>query len=66
MPITISEFNDIERKTITLMGMSGVGKTYMASMLAEQGWYHYSCDYKIGTCYMGDEIAKNVGDREEL
>ncbi|HOO82430.1 MAG TPA: ATPase [Alphaproteobacteria bacterium] len=61
MPITVSEFNDIERKVITLMGMSGVGKTYLSSMLARQGWYHYSCDYEIGTRFLGDEIVQTLG-----
>ena len=36
MPITITEFNDISHKVITLMGMSGVGKTYLSTMLAGQ------------------------------
>lgn len=61
MPITVPEFNTIKRKVITLMGMSGVGKTYMSSMLAGQGWYHYSCDYEIGTRFLGDEIAQTLG-----
>ena len=61
MPITVPEFNEIERKVITLMGMSGVGKTYLSGVLAADGWYHYSCDYEIGTRFLGDEIAKTLG-----
>lgn len=61
MPITVPEFNAIEHKVITLMGMSGVGKTYLSALLARQGWYHYSCDYEIGTQFLGDEIAKTLG-----
>lgn len=38
------------------MGMSGVGKTYLSTMLAGQGWYHYSCDLQIGTRYLGEEV----------
>lgn len=57
MPITVPEFREIERKVITLMGMSGVGKTYLSSMLAVQGWRHYSCDY---------EIAKKLGMADEV
>ncbi|MEK7264489.1 MAG: ATPase [Pseudomonadota bacterium] len=40
------------------MGMSGVGKTRVASMLRrEAGWFHYSADYRIGTRYLGEAIA---------
>ena len=63
MPITIPEFNDIKHKVITLMGMSGVGKTYLSTMLSEQGWYHYSCDYEIGTRYLGSEIEQTLGEK---
>lgn len=61
MPITISEFNDISHKVITLMGMSGVGKTHLSGMLAGEGWFHYSCDCEIGTRYLGDEVAQTLG-----
>ncbi len=67
MPIIISEFNEIENKTITLMGMSGVGKTYLSLILADlkekKGWLHYSCDYEIGTKYLGDEIEQSLGEK---
>jgi hypothetical protein len=61
MPITVSEFNAIQRKVITLMGMSGVGKTHLSLMLARQGWFHYSCDLEIGTRYLGDEMSRTLG-----
>lgn len=57
MPITLSEFNAISHKVITLMGMSGVGKTYLSTMLGGEGWYHYSCDLEIGTRFLGDEVV---------
>ncbi len=60
MPIIISEFNEIQNKVITLMGMSGVGKTYLSMMLDKQGWYHYSCDYEVGTRYLSDDIIKTL------
>lgn len=49
------------RKRVLLFGMSGLGKTYLASMLrgAGSGWFHYSVDYRIGTRYMGEYIADN-------
>ncbi|MFT3690079.1 ATPase [Paenirhodobacter sp.] len=49
------------RRRVLLFGMSGLGKTYLASMLrgAGTGWFHYSVDYRIGTRYMGEYIADN-------
>lgn len=48
------------RKRVLLFGMSGLGKTHLASMLrAAGGWFHYSVDYRIGTRYMGEHIADN-------
>ena len=47
-------------RRVVLFGMSGLGKTYLASMLRETGdWFHYSVDYRIGTRYMGEYIADN-------
>lgn len=48
------------RKAVALFGMSGLGKTTIATMLREAGeWFHYSVDYRIGTRYMGEHIADN-------
>lgn len=33
---------------ITLMGMSGVGKTYLTSLMKKWGWKAFSSDYDIG------------------
>lgn len=49
-------------KAITLMGMSGVGKTRLSAMLAKHGWHHYSCDYLIGTKYMSDALAGDAAN----
>jgi hypothetical protein len=47
-------------KRVLLYGMSGLGKTHLATMLRDQGdWFHYSVDYRIGTRYMGEYIADN-------
>lgn len=62
MPITKSDFNKIDHKVITLMGMSGVGKTYLSLMLSKQGWFHYSCDLEIGTKYLGQEIEETLDE----
>ncbi len=48
------------RKRVLFFGMSGLGKTYLATMLRASGeWFHYSVDYRIGTRYMGELIADN-------
>ncbi len=47
-------------RRVLFFGMSGLGKTYLASMLRASGdWFHYSIDYRIGTRYMGELIADN-------
>ena len=47
-------------KPIAALGMSGVGKTRIASMLrSEARWFHYSVDYRIGTRYMDEAIVDN-------
>ena len=66
MPITKKDFNAIDHKVITLMGMSGVGKTYLSLILAEQGWFHYSCDLEIGTKYLGTEIEQTLGEKNHI
>ncbi len=46
---------------ITLLGMSGVGKTVFSSALrCSAGWYHYSADYRIGTRYLAEHILDNI------
>lgn len=47
-------------KCITLLGMSGVGKTRLANMLPKQDWFHYSSDYRIGTRYLDEPILDNI------
>ncbi len=49
-----------DHKSITLMGMSGVGKTRLASRLPSSQWFHYSVDYRIGTHYLGDRINDDL------
>jgi hypothetical protein len=55
--LTSAEFRQWKNKRITLLGMSGVGKTYLSSMLrGEHHWFHYSGDYRIGTRYLDEPI----------
>ena len=42
------------------MGMSGVGKTTLASKLACDQWFHYSGDYRIGTRYLDEAILDDI------
>lgn len=57
---TASDWRAAPQKQVLLFGMSGLGKTYLASMLREAGeWFHYSVDYRIGTRYLGELIADN-------
>lgn len=48
-------------KNLTLLGMSGVGKTYLATLLSkETKYYHYSADYRLGATYLQEEIAQHI------
>jgi hypothetical protein len=56
LKFTIDEFRDWRNKNVTLLGMSGVGKTYLSSVLCGHNWFHYSGDYRIGTRYLDEPI----------
>lgn len=46
---------------VTLLGMSGVGKTVLSTALRHsENWYHYSADYRIGTAYLAEHILDNI------
>jgi hypothetical protein len=60
MNALLKKFRDGPRKAITLMGMSGVGKTHWAWALEKEGWHHYNHDYLIGTKYLKDELGDRV------
>lgn len=49
-------FRAWKHKSITLLGMSGVGKTHLSDILRQHGWFHYSGDYRIGTRYLDEAI----------
>ena len=53
-------FLDWESKSITLLAMSGAGKTTLANKLPKDKWFHYSVDYRIGTKYLGEPILDNI------
>ena len=46
---------------VTLLGMSGVGKTMLSTALRrDANWFHYSADYRIGTAYLAEHILDNI------
>ena len=60
MELSPEKFARWEHKCVTLLGMSGVGKTRIASILRKQNWFHYSGDYRIGTHYLDEAILDNI------
>ena len=60
MKMSPDQFRSLESKRITLLGMSGVGKTTLANKLPRQNWFHYSGDYRIGTRYLDEPISDNI------
>lgn len=56
MKFSIEQFRAWENKKVTLLGMSGVGKTYLSTLLCGHNWFHYSGDYRIGTRYLDEPI----------
>lgn len=58
--LSVDEFRNWGHKSITLLGMSGVGKTRLADMLRQNDWFHYSGDYRIGTRYLDEPILDNI------
>jgi hypothetical protein len=55
-----AQFRNWDHKAITLLGMSGVGKTRLACLLRKAHWFHYSGDYRIGTHYLSESMSDNV------
>lgn len=60
MRMSPQDFRAWETKRITLLGMSGVGKTRLSSLLPRSAWYHYSGDYRIGSHYLDEPIRDNI------
>ena len=60
MKLSAKEFKSWDNKCITLLGMSGVGKTRLAIRLRKKHWFHYSGDYRIGTRYLDEPILDNI------
>ena len=60
MKFSVEEFRDWENKCVTLVGMSGVGKSYLSAKLRGRNWFHYSGDYRIGTRYLNEHIVDMI------
>jgi shikimate kinase len=58
--LSAKDFKAWPHKCITLLGMSGVGKTRLAMKLRRRQWFHYSGDYRIGTRYLDEPILDNI------
>jgi GTPase SAR1 family protein len=58
--LSAKDFRAWGNKSITLLGMSGVGKTRLANRLRKKNWFHYSGDYRIGTRYLDEPILDNI------
>ncbi len=52
--------------SITLIGMSGVGKTYISQILAKDGWNTMSCDYDIGTKHLSKDLQETLDIKEPI
>ena len=63
MKFSVEAFRNWDHKKITLLGMSGVGKTHISGMLREHDWFHYSGDYRIGTRYLDEAILDMIKSR---
>ena len=60
MRMSRQDFKRWPHKAVTLLGMSGVGKTHLANGLPKTNWFHYSGDYRIGTKYLEEAILDNI------
>ena len=60
MKLSLEDFRNWQNKNITLLGMSGVGKTRLSNILMNRDWFHYSGDYRIGTRYLDEPILDNI------
>lgn len=60
MLLNRSQFLNLPRKAVTLMGMSGVGKSTLTDRLVFRGWSYYGCDEQIGKRYLAEAAAQTT------
>lgn len=66
MKKTRHQFLETKQKSITLIGMSGVGKTYLSGLLENWGWARYSCDFQIGNIYLKEQLVSQMHSPEDM
>ena len=66
MTMPASHSKDAQPKAITLLGMSGVGKTYLSAMLENAGWHRISCDYEIGHRYLAPYLQTSMQNADDI
>ena len=50
-------------KSISLFGMSGVGKSFLSELLTkDKDWFHYSVDYQIANTYLQEMILEKLSE----
>lgn len=63
MKLDVNGFRNWENKAVTLLGMSGAGKTRLARILRKRDWFHFSGDYRIGTRYLDEYILDDIKEQ---
>lgn len=66
MKLSSQEFLECPHKAITFMGMSGVGKTYLSSLLETWGWGRVSCDFEIGKTYLAPHLSRPMETVDDI
>ncbi|MEZ5479711.1 MAG: hypothetical protein R3E95_20230 [Thiolinea sp.] len=63
MRLSAEQYRNWENKSVTLLGMSGVGKTHLSNLLRKNDWFHYSGDYRIGKRYLDESILDLIKEQ---
>lgn len=63
MKFSVETFRAWKNKRVTLIGMSGVGKSFLSAKLRGKNWFHYSGDYRIGTRYLNEHIIDMIKEQ---
>ncbi len=63
MRLSAEAYQHWENKSVTLVGMSGVGKTHLSNTLRQHDWFHYSGDYRIGKRYLDEPILDLIKEQ---
>ncbi len=61
--MSAEQYLNWENKSVTLLGMSGVGKTHLSGRLRQHDWFHYSGDYRIGKRYLDESILDLIKEQ---